>query len=494
VALIFTASAACLWLAATRLFPVLGNPLPACGGLVLAGLVVCALITYRRRPSLADAALAADQRLGLKERLISSHQLAAAPGPMVAALHKDAATRLVGLNWSTAFPLPVTRAMKAAAIPVLVFGIIYLALPEWDLLHHKEKVAKEQARKREVAARVDKLKATARTLQGPEEKTSPDAAKAASAIERVAEDLKSGAITDKQAIARLSDLSKELESVTEKMKEDNQLPTLGGDKALGKGGDSAAATEKDGLSSKLGITKDAAKDIEKGDLKSAAKKLQALKDKLAKGELSEKEKESLQKDAEELSKALGEQGSALGDALSKELGDLSKDLSKGDLQNAKKDLDNAGANLDDMASALEQLEKMNAAQKDLKDMKDQMAGSMPAPDGKESDKEGMGMKGPGRGKGNTVGKLPEDEDLGYKPTVLPGPMTRGKALMSILQKGSPDVGAEPKLEYVEGAYIEVEKEAEEGLSKEEIPAGSKEFVRQYFGELKPEKKGEEPSH
>jgi hypothetical protein len=98
------------------------------------------------------------------------------------------------------------------------------------------------------------------------------------------------------------------------------------------------------------------------------------------------------------------------------------------------------------------------------------------------------MKGEGWGLGNEVGELPEGAEVEFDPSVLPGPMTKDKALMTILEKGAPEPGAEPRREHLDRAFHEVKMEAEDALTKEEIPPGSKEFVRQYFGELEPERR------
>ncbi len=91
----------------------------------------------------------------------------------------------------------------------------------------------------------------------------------------------------------------------------------------------------------------------------------------------------------------------------------------------------------------------------------------------------------GQGRGGHVGELP-DVNVGFKPTVLPGAMTRGKILASILQKGAPEEGAESTVEYLSGVFEDAVQEAEEALTKEEIPPGSKELVRAWFGSLEDE--------
>lgn len=85
-----------------------------------------------------------------------------------------------------------------------------------------------------------------------------------------------------------------------------------------------------------------------------------------------------------------------------------------------------------------------------------------------------------------MGELP-DVQSSFTPTTLPGEMTPGKVLSSIVQHNAPDEDPEATAEFVSDTIIEVQQAAEEALTKEEIPQGSKEFVRQYFGSLEPER-------
>ena len=73
--------------------------------------------------------------------------------------------------------------------------------------------------------------------------------------------------------------------------------------------------------------------------------------------------------------------------------------------------------------------------------------------------------------------------------MLPGDMTKGKILAGIMQKAVPEEGAEPTQEFVVKTFESVQQEAEQALTKEEIPPAAKEYVRQYFGTLEPEEAG-----
>lgn len=101
-----------------------------------------------------------------------------------------------------------------------------------------------------------------------------------------------------------------------------------------------------------------------------------------------------------------------------------------------------------------------------------------------SQKFSNGMGGPGHGRGQSTGPLPDVEDA-FSPTMLPGEMTRGRFLAGIVQRASPEGTAEPTAEFVSGVLMEAQQEAEKALTKEEIPSGAREFVRQYFNTFEP---------
>src|SRR5690606_36616182 len=88
-AMLVTGIVACAWLVATRVAPGLGDALSAAVVLVALGLISALVCTILNRPSPLRAALEADKRLGLNERITSSIQLEGHEGPMVAAVHHD---------------------------------------------------------------------------------------------------------------------------------------------------------------------------------------------------------------------------------------------------------------------------------------------------------------------------------------------------------------------------------------------------------------------
>jgi len=505
--LLFSLSACCVWVFASKLFPVLGNPMPVCGGLVGLGIVAQTVVAIRGRPGLIDAALDADGRLGLKERLTSSLELAGAEGEMVAAVHTDARRHLGRLDVGKDFPYKLPRSSRMLGIPILLFGLVNI-LPSLDLLHYQEQKDKEEARQKAVRVSAEKLRAAISPLRKPSEEEIGDLAEVTGEIERVAEALESQEITEKQTLAQMKNLGAKLVEQRMAMARENPVPKLAGD------------------TSQLGMTHDLANSIQQGQMGDAAQKAEELKKKLKEGGLGKKELGDLKKEMEQLAEMLGGKDTALGKALA----EAAQSLSANDLGAALAGLDMVELSLEDIASTLEQMEKMNLALKDLAKWQGELLGPSdfcrfcgmplepcelgPLCEGsclghscsgiccrcagiggafaRGEGGFGGGMGGPGHGTGGMVGELPEG-DVGFKPTLLPGEMTKGKALMGVLQKGTPDEGAESELEYITEAFVAVRQEAEEALTKEEIPPGSKEFVRQYFGSLEPRPTGLESS-
>lgn len=102
----------------------------------------------------------------------------------------------------------------------------------------------------------------------------------------------------------------------------------------------------------------------------------------------------------------------------------------------------------------------------------------------DSDKEGPGLGGPGRGRGGVAPKAPED--VGLEKTKIKGRLGKGSAATLGFFRGDP-AKASPTVEYTE-LYSDYQEEAKDALTKEEIPLGQKEFVKEYFESIRPKQK------
>lgn len=476
-ALFVSSSASCLWVILTRLFPILGEPEPVYVTIFAAALFVATVLAAFRRPSLLRAALEGDRSFALEERLTSSYELADSQGPMLEALHADARCRLAGLDVGRRFPLTTQRSLRWAYVPILLFLLASLFFPELDLLGHRKREAEAKAQKEALRVKAETLRGAVRPLAKIPEETNAAVAQAEQGLFKIADDLENQDITDKQALARLTNLAQALQDQRSKLQKDNPTPKLATDTA------------------NLDVTKDLAKAMQKGDFKGAAEKLEALTKKLSDGSLSQEQRDALSKELNQLSNMLANMNadSQLSKALAEALAKAGECMCQsGQLAEGLEALRQAQLSLQDLESIRIQLEQMDIL---LSQMCGACRGCLGGQPGRyagiggnwlegEGPWGGGGMGNRGHGRGGRVGDLP-DVQAGFDPTLLPGELTKGKILASILQRGAPDENAKSNLEYVSGAFVEVRQKAEEALNKEEIPPGSKEFVRQYFGSLEP---------
>ncbi|MBL7647265.1 MAG: hypothetical protein JNK74_13850 [Candidatus Hydrogenedentes bacterium] len=518
-ALLWTASLACVWLLVCRLFPVLPYTLEGAGVIVFIGVAAALVLAWRQRPDIRTAALAADERLGLRERLTSSLELADQHHPMVEAVHKDALKHLGLLEAGRDFPLFPTRRTKLAIVPILLFGVGYVLLPEFDLFGYQERALEAKVQAADRQEKAERLEKVAKALKAPEKMPVGALDAKALELESLSEKLQEGKISEKQALAKVQDLRESLQQEKQALESKSQL-----NKSLGKASDSP-------------LTKGLAKDLQQGNVGEAKKKLEGLQKKLAADKLSLEDKKKLSTELKEMAKELSKPGStqtdaALAEALSKAAAALDSSSPDG-MKEAAEALALSAKDLESVMQQLAQLDaamaSMSAFEKSMmgkssfcrscgaklgkctlgskcqgncagKDCSGQCGSGQCSGSGSGGGKaatfqkglalggggKGGGMKGPGQGQGGQVGELP-DVNVSLTPTMLPGQVQEGKMLASIMQKTAPETDADNSVEVISGAVVQAQQAAEEALTREEIPRGSEEFVRQYFGTLEGEK-------
>lgn len=493
------ATAALLWLVASRLFPVLGNPVPVAGGLVVTAVVIGFALALARRPSLLSTALEADRRLNLRERITSSLELAGAEGPMVAAVHADARRQLESRNAIDQFGFELSRASRWAIVPIVLFGLGYLFLPEFDLLNHRERSAEARELDKANTIRIDRLKEAVKPLAEAQSAEDGELADALNELDALANDLESGAINEKQALARMGNLADKLAQQRQALAAGNPDMKLAIDQA------------------KLSVARELANALQEGRMGDAAQKAAEIQKKLASA-TSEDEKKKLREDLEALSEMLKKSDSALNQALANAMTDASTAMQNGNMDEAQASLEEMLSELQDAQSVIDQLASMDTAMQQLDEWQAENMGPSDycrqcGAELSECDKGdgecdsaghkhsglcqacasgnglGQGMRGAGHGQGGQVGELPEIE-AGFTPTKAQGPITKGKMIAEILQRSAPETGEHAETEYLPGAFVEMRQEAEQALVQEEIPPASKEYVRQYFGSLEPEEDAE----
>jgi len=505
--LAYAAWAACGWVLLTRLFPMLGDAAPVCLALLALGLIIAAGMALHRRPGLVDAALAADRKLGLKERFTSSLEMGTVEGlsereqGMVDALHVDARHHLKQIDPGHQFSILPGGGSRWAAFPLVLLGLGYVLLPQWDLLGHDERIAEARELEDALEVRVDELKSAVKTIKKEKPEEADLLAEVEADVAKLAEEMRAQTINEKQAMARVSKLTDKLREHREQLAQENPNPKLAGDV------------------NKLGMGQQLAKALQEGKMGEAGKKAKELQEKLKKGELDLKEMKALSKDLSSISKMMSGSQSQLSQALAKALAAAQAASESGDKQAAQEALELAALALEDMESILDQLQKMDVAMASLSEWQQGALGPSEycricgsklsqckagggqcnstgghkhngvcgscSGSGQGKGGQGLGMGGPGRGRGNQVGELP-DLLVGFQPTMLNGPMTKGKMLAEIMEKTAPEEGQEASIDYIQGAFVEVQQAAEQALTQQETPAASKELVREYFKSLEPE--------
>ena len=478
-ALLISATAACFWVLLTRFFPQLGDAAYPAIVLIGGAYIFATAWAIRNRPTLLDAALAADTQMGLRERLTTSLESADAEGAMVEAVHADARRRLEGLDLRRQFPLVSSRATRWVYVPLLLLGLSYTLLPEFDILGHRERQVEAKAHEQAVAIKVERIRSALEPLKEKLGDAEGALGDMTAEIDGLADDLASEAITEKQAMARLANLADEVQRRRQGLSEENPMPKLAADL------------------NKLGMARELASALQEGRMKDAAQKAGELAKKLREGKLSERELKEMSRDLKKLSDMLGSK-TELGAALAQALAEAGAAMASGDIDAAKAAFEAIELSLEDLQSILDQLQQMDVVMADIREWKDAFMGPSDycrycgSKLGEHGECEngscrgyGLGLLGAGRGTGNRLGEIP-DVEVGMKPTLAKGPLTKGKMLADILQRTAPETGEEPTAEFIAGAFIEMKQEAEQALTQEEIPQGSKEFVRQYFGSLEPE--------
>jgi hypothetical protein len=196
-------------------------------------------------------------------------------------------------------------------------------------------------------------------------------------------------------------------------------------------------------------------------------------------------------DMQQMAKMLSQGDCAMSEGMAKALAQAAAGLEKKDMAAAMAALESMNMSLEDAASLMQQLAAMDDAMQGFGEAQAELLGKelgQMLGKGFGSDyfaEGGGGLGGPGRGRGNRIGELPDVEGA-LEESMLSGDMTKGKILASIMQRAAPDPDVESDAEFVAQTLTEITQQAEEALTKEEIPPSAQEFVRQYFVSLEPE--------
>jgi septal ring factor EnvC (AmiA/AmiB activator) len=489
---------------------------PAMGA--AAGVVLAAALVWFRGQSEIDAAIEIDRRFQLKERVSSTYALSAADRDSAVgrALIGDAVRALERVEVAEGFRLSMSR---AALLPILPAAIAFLVAvflnPASDTatattettekvqVKHAVEIAQKKAEERRKEARELDLK----DLEEPLTK-----------LEAGLKQLAKGDDDRRQAMVKMNDLNKELEQRREELRGNDRLKDqLEQMKNLGRGpADKLAGALKN------------------GDLKQAAKELEALKDQLKNGKLDDEAKANLAKQLDQIEQklqAMVDKHRKLEDELksqiaekraagqTKEANELEKQLAKlakqapqmkqlermaqkmgqcaqctkqGDGQGAAEAMAQMQSELAEMAQQLAEAELLDEALDQLAEAKDAMAC-------KECD--GMGCaacRGAGRfgnrpgnglGRGQGEGDRPEEETrTGFYDTKVKQQIGRGAATVTDRVEG-PNVKGRVEQE-IQSQFEAVRGSDADPLADTKLPRGYRDHARTYFDNLR---EGEKPA-
>jgi len=489
-------------------------PFAIAGGL---SLVVAGLIAGLTGPDRTDAAVALDRAFGLNERLSTALTLPEAIRQTSAgrALIADAIRHVADLDVADRFGLAIPRRAWLPIVPVLLAGVVML-VPEWSqragvraqasstpqadkkvVTKQSETLGRKMAEQRK---QMDKQKfAEAERLLAEVEKTANDLAKAPPAQKDKAM-MALNKLTD-----ALKDRQKQLGSPEQVNRQLQQLKEMASN----------------------GPADDFNKALSKGDFEKAAKELKQIKEKLAQGKMTEKDKEALKQQINEMSQQLqklanlDQRKKQLEEAkknggLSKEqfdkemakLNDQAKNLeklqkmanqlakageemAKGDTKKAAEALGMSEQQLQKMAQELQELQSLEGAMADLQDAKNGMNGE--GQDGMNQFGDGFNQlgqnsnrrnKGDGQGsRGIGDGARPEapDNTAAYN-TRSKNQYTKGAAVVegtappTTQSKGLSTITIQGEIETNSGS-------AADALTNQKVPKSVEKHIRGYFDQI-----------
>jgi hypothetical protein len=342
------------------------------GGLAVLAAALAAGLACRAAPSRLSAALALDERFGLRERVTTA--LSLPPGQddssAAQALRDDANRRVAGLDVPGRFPVRLSR--SAALVPLGLAALAAVAF-FYDPGHGDASATRETQKQAAADAKEadQKLADLKKKLTQDWPKDQPKAAELKE-LDKLLDKLLSQPVEPKDK-EKLRERIKQLRPVEEKLKQ--RITDL-------KGKADRAAQVKEALKDlqapdpkapKEGMGKELRDALKKGDFQKAAEEVERLRKKMDKGQMKPEEKAQLEKEMRDLERQLQRLGAQ------QELRDRLKEaLDKGEL--AREQFEQEMEKLDEMAGDLQ----------DLKDLAGQLGEAMKAM--KAGDKLGAGKK------------------------------------------------------------------------------------------------------
>jgi len=488
-------------------------PFAIAAGLALAAAIGIAAFTG---PDRTDAAVALDRAFGLNERLSTALTLPVDLRESNAgrALIADAIRHVADLDVTDRFGLSIPRRAWLPLVPAALAGAVLL-VPEWS--------RKAAAARSPDAPKADKQlvtkNSTALGKKMAEQRKAMDKQKFAEAERLLAEVEKTANDLAKAPPAQKDKAMMALNKLTEALKE--RQKQLGSPEQVNR----QLQQLKEMASN--GPGEDFAKALAKGDFEKAAGELKQIKEKLASGKMTEKEKDALKQQVGDMAKQLEKlanmeqrkkqleeakkNGGLTKEQFDKEmakLGDQAKGLenlkkmasqlakaqdamAKGDTKKAAEALGMGEKQLQKMAQELQEMQSLESALADLQDAKSGMNGE--GQDGMNQFGDGfnqLGQNGSRRNQGDGQGNRGiGDGARAEAPDKTASYNTRSKNQYT---KGAAVVeGTAPPTDQTKGtSQISIQGEVEAGagnaadaLSNQKIPKSVEKHIRGYFDQI-----------
>jgi hypothetical protein len=226
--------AACVMIAfVAQLFPLPIHPAFLSGALVVLGFLICGGIGAFRPSDASASLLAADRRLGLKERLSTAYELLRSrrQNPFTAVLAADAASRARDIKGKDVHRLPAPkrwRVLPLLAAALLVVLLVDFGLPS-PLIGGRDPELAEQGRMLEDLGKRLASRAARDFL--------PETLRLAEEMERLGNELQRGQLDRDEAADQLKELADQAEERAREMQQQTEQNRQPGDGSPGDGED-----------------------------------------------------------------------------------------------------------------------------------------------------------------------------------------------------------------------------------------------------------------
>ena len=509
--LFFLASAIAVLVLADKLVHLGWTVLAGACGLAGVGVLTWLAVTHRR-VSAFYAAERIDSAFGLQERVSTAFAMRRAAEPMLPALLTDAGKHVDEID-PARFRFAAPREIRWLPVPLLCIAAL-LFVPPVDLLGRRQQEERKKVEKAEVKKQAAHLQVKAQELLRRAERDKlPDAKKLAWQMQKLADELAKMPDLKKDAMLKMSKLSDEAQRLKEQAARAEKFDKL----------DFGKSEKLDGKIAELKNAQKAMRSLadalRSGDMQKASDAMKELSQKLQDGTLSDAEAKKLGEALQELAKSM-----PAGDQLSQDLQKLGDQLCKNGCKGAGQSLKQMKLTQQQMQELQKLMQQMAAADfaQDILDY-ERMCMSCSKPSGickvcgmpmcggcgtfacvccptnvDPADGGpccrtcpgacglGAGMawqKGPRGGFGSGPRPLAPPGPVNTKDSRAPSKVGEGKILATQFLRGMPPDDAQAKMEYQQ-VLDAAQKDAEDAISREDIPPEYREKIKEYFEDLK----------